>query len=303
MCEGADARLLSVEPPFEEIELDVMIKHNSWARLSVTRAEGATIFVRLTNITAYKEASLALQSALERERETTSAYRSFVSMVSHQFRTPLAILDSSAQRILRRGSNLSTEELATRVQKIRKATTRLTRLVESVLNASKLDAGRMEVNPSSCSLADLVMDICERQREASPNADIRFDVPSEEIQVHCDGMLIEQVVTNLLSNAVKYSGEKPIVEVKIWTDGGRAYCSVRDWGIGIPADELPKIFERFYRARTAVGIAGTGIGLNFAQKIMHLHGGAIQVESYEAAGSLFTFDLPISNVDEAQQAA
>ena len=141
-------------------------------------------------------------------------------------------------------------------------------------------------NPASCDLNELVRDICERQREISSHADIRVDAPDLPIPVHCDSILIEQVVVNLLSNAVKYSGETPVVEVKVWVDGSRAYCSVRDWGIGIPADEVAKIFDRFYRARTASGIAGTGIGLNFAQKIMHLHGGEIQVESYEAGGSI-----------------
>ena len=303
MCEGADARLLQSGTTFDEIELDLPIRKGVWARLSVTKADGGTIFVRLTDISGYKQAAQALQSALDRERETTSAYRSFVSMVSHQFRTPLAILDSSAQRILRRGQNLTHDELVTRVQRIRNATNRLTRLVESVLNAAKLDAGRIELNPMPCNLVDLVGDICERQRELSGHAEIRFSAPDRPVQVHCDSILIEQVVINLLSNAVKYSGEKPVVEVRIWMDGSRAYCSVRDWGIGIPPDEIPKIFERFYRARTASGIAGTGIGLNFAQKIMHLHGGEIHVESYEAAGSMFTFDLPASNVDHTQQAA
>ncbi|HZH52050.1 MAG TPA: ATP-binding protein [Microvirga sp.] len=303
MCEGADPRLLQGETAFEEIELDLLIRKDVWMHLSVTKADGGTIFVRLSDISAYKQAAQALQSALDRERETTNAYRSFVSMVSHQFRTPLAILDSSAQRILRRGSKLSHDELVTRVQRIRNATSRLTRLVESVLNAAKLDAGRIELNPASCNLAELVSEICERQRELSTHAEIRFDAPDSPVQVYCDGILIEQVVINLLSNAVKYSGETPVVEVKIWTEGARAYCSVRDWGIGIPPDEITKIFDRFYRARTATGIAGTGIGLNFAQKIMHLHGGEIQVESYEAAGSLFTFDLPVSNADQAQQAA
>jgi signal transduction histidine kinase len=227
----------------------------------------------LTDISGYKQAAQALQSALDRERETTNAYRSFVSMVSHQFRTPLAILDSSAQRILRRGQNLTHDELVTRVQRIRNATNRLTRLVESVLNAAKLDAGRIELNPASCNLPDLVTEICERQRELSTHADIRLSMPVNAVQVYCDSILIEQVVINLLSNAIKYSGENPVVEVKIWSEGSRAFCSVRDWGIGIPADEMSKIFERFYRARTATGIAGTGIGLNFAQKIMHLHGG------------------------------
>ncbi|SCY79861.1 PAS domain S-box-containing protein [Microvirga guangxiensis] len=303
MCEGADQRLLVAQPPFDEIEIDLLIKKDVWARLSITKADGATIFVRLTDISGYKQVANALQSALDRERETTDAYRNFVSMVSHQFRTPLAILDSSAQRILRRGPNLTPDELSNRIQKIRNAGTRLTRLVESVLNAAKLDAGRIELNPEPCELVYLIMDICERQSELNSHADIRFDVPELPVKVYCDSMLIEQVVLNLLTNAVKYSGENPVVEIKVWTEGARAFCSVRDWGIGIPADELPKIFDRFYRARTASGIAGTGIGLNFAQRIMHLHGGDIQVESYEAGGSLFTFDLPLSNADQAQQAA
>lgn len=303
MCEGADARLLDAGATFDDIELDICIRKDVWARLSVTKADGGTIFVRLTDITGYKQAARALQSALDRERETTVAYRSFVSMVSHQFRTPLAILDSSAQRILRRGQSLTHDELVTRIQRIRNATSRLTRLVESVLSVAKLDAGRIELNPAPCNLIELVGDICERQRELSNHAEIRFRAPEKPVEVYCDAILIEQVIINLLSNAVKYSGESPVVEVKIWMDGSRAYCSVRDWGIGIPADEISKIFDRFYRARTAYGIAGTGIGLNFAQKIMHLHGGEIQVESYEAAGSLFTFDLPVSNIDQSQQAA
>jgi PAS domain S-box-containing protein len=303
MCEGADQRLLNAQPPFEELEYDLLVKKDTWHRLSLTKADGATIFVRLTDISGYKQVAKALESALERERETTNAYRSFVSMVSHQFRTPLAILDSSAQRIIRRGSALTQDELVTRIQKIRNAGTRLTRLVDSVLNAAKLDAGTIELNPAPYNLVDLVTDICERQREVSSQAEIRFDVPEAPVRVYCDGMLIEQVVVNLLSNAIKYSGAAPVVEIKIWMDGSRAYCSVRDWGIGIPAEELPRIFDRFYRASTASGIAGTGIGLNFAQRIMHLHGGEIQVESYEAAGSLFTFDLPIANADQAQKAA
>ncbi|MEZ0170920.1 ATP-binding protein [Microvirga sp. TS319] len=303
MCEGADQRLLVTQPPFEEIEVDVLIKKDIWAHLSVSKADGATIFVRLTDISAYKQVAKALQSALDRERVTTNAYRNFVSMVSHQFRTPLAILDSSAQRILRRGPDLTSDELLGRIQKIRNAGNRLTRLVESVLNAAKLDEGRIELNPEPCDLVQLVMDIGERQSELSSHSKILFQVPDQAIRVYCDTMLIEQVVINLLSNAVKYSGEQPVVEIKVWAEGARAFCSVRDWGIGIPADELPKIFDRFYRARTATGIAGTGIGLNFAQRIMHLHGGDIQVESYEAEGSLFTFDLPLSHADQAQQAA
>ena len=93
--------------------------------------------------------------------------------------------------------------------------------------------------------------MCERQREINSHAEIRVDAPDRPISVHCDSILIEQVVGNLLSNAVKYSGELPVVAVKVWVDGAGGYCSIRDWGIGVPADELGKIFDRFFRARTA----------------------------------------------------
>ena len=111
------------------------------------------------------------------------------------------------------------------------------------------------------------------------------------ISVHCDSMLIEQVVVNLLSNAVKYSGESGCGGQGLDRRVARLLLGSR-LGHRYPGGRIAKIFDRFYRARTASGIAGTGIGLNFAQKIMHLHGGDIQVESYEAGGSMFTFDLP-----------
>jgi PAS domain S-box-containing protein len=303
MCEGAGPELLGDDLPEDNISVDLCLKKDSWVHLSATRADGGTIFVRLTDISGYKRAASALQSALERERETTSAYRNFVSMVSHQFRTPLAILDSSAQRLLRRGDHLTRDEMHTRVQRIRSAATRLTRLVESVLNAARLDAGRMEVKIASCDLVGMVADICERQREMSPQAVIRFEASRKAINVLCDSILIEQVVINLLSNAVKYSDDQPVVDVRVSVRDGRGVCSVRDSGIGIPPDEVSRIFDRFYRARTASGIAGTGIGLNFAQKILHLHGSDIRAESREGVGSIFTFDLSLAAAEDAAAAA
>jgi signal transduction histidine kinase len=116
-------------------------------------------------------------------------------------------------------------------------------------------------------------------------------------------MLIEQVVGNLLSNAVKYSGSASSVEVRIGETEKGVVCSVRDWGIGIPADELDKVFNRFFRARTASGIAGTGIGLNVARQIIQMHGGEIRVESREGEGSIFTFTMPLMGAVQAPQAA
>jgi PAS domain S-box-containing protein len=303
LCEGADDRLLTIGHSFEPLELDLRLQAESWAHLSVSRADQGTVFVRLTDVTPYKKAALALQSALDRERQTTSAYRSFVSMISHQFRTPLAIIDSSAQRLMRRGHQIPEDEIETRIAKIRSAVTRLTRLVESVLNAARIDAGQIEFNPRNCDLLDLVSDICERQRELTPKAVIRLFRPSFPVEVVCDVILIEQVVSNLLSNAVKYSGNTVVVEVEVAVQEERVVCSVRDWGVGIPTDELPRIFDRFYRARTATGIAGTGIGLDVARQILQMHGGDIRAESREGEGSVFTFTMPTATAATAPQAA
>jgi PAS domain S-box-containing protein len=303
ICEGADERLLAAPQPFLGIELDLKFRKDYWAHLSVTQVDGGLIFVRLTDVTAYKQAAHALQSALDREREMTSAYRSFVSMVSHQFRTPLAIVDSSAQRLLRQGPDVPADEIAARMGKIRNATSRLTRLVDSVLNAARLDDGQIELNPSDHDLVRIVSDLCERQRELNPQIAISLIAPDQPLEVRCDGMLIEQVVGNLLSNAVKYSGGATSVEVHIASEGEMVSCSVRDWGIGIPADELGKVFNKFFRARTATGIAGTGIGLNVARQIVQMHGGDIRVESREAEGSVFTFTLPFTSADQAPRAA
>ena len=190
-----------------------------------------------------------------------------------------------------------------RVKKIRDATIRLTRLVEGVLNAAKIDSGQIEIRPSLCDLVELVAEICERQRDITPAFTIRLAAPSHPVELMCDPMLIEQVLVNLLANAIKYSGTSTEIEVCLWAEGDVARCSVRDWGLGIPADELPKVFNRFYRARTAAGIAGTGIGLNVAREIIQMHGGEILVESSEALGSVFSVSIPIRAALAAPQAA
>jgi signal transduction histidine kinase len=172
-----------------------------------------------------------------------------------------------------------------------------------VLNAARLDEGQIQFTPEVHDLVELVSDACERQRELSPGFSIQFEAPEERIAVNCDGLLVEQVVANLLSNAVKYSGRSGRIAVRLCVEGNVVRCSVRDWGIGIPADEVSRIFDRFYRARTASGIAGTGIGLDVARQISRLHGGDIAVESREGEGSTFIFTMPVTGAEHPSKAA
>lgn len=239
-----------------------------------------------------KERTADLEEALERETRLRELYKGFVSMVSHQFRTPLSIVDSSAQRMIRRGRGMSEEEIRERAGKIRTAILRLTRLVSSTLNAAKLDAGEIDFAPRRCDLGKLIVEACERQTETTP--DRRFVMELDRLPdcVSCDPLLIAEVVTNLLSNAVKYSACPDPIEIVAEVDDTWIYINVSDSGVGIPDDERDKLFERFFRARTSVGVEGTGIGLHVARTIARMHRGDVISVPRQSGGSTFVLKIP-----------
>ncbi|MCV0396318.1 MAG: HAMP domain-containing histidine kinase [Rhizobiaceae bacterium] len=286
-------------------------RHALWQVLAAILGimiSGAVLSIRLVStLRRVRSAERSLRAArelekeLERERAVSRFYRDFASTISHQFRTPLAIIDSSMQRLSRRGERVTATEIAERVGRVRTATRRLARLVERTLDAARLDTGQIEVHLQSFDLVGLVRGICERHREHTPGRRINFVAAgrsgSAEICTRCDPVMIEHIVDNLISNAVKYSPPDKPVEVRVEAHDGAALCSVRDEGVGIPAREMPRLFERFFRASTASGVPGTGIGLNLARNLARMQGGDIDVETCEGAGSTFTLRLPL--VEEA----
>jgi len=212
--------------------------------------------------------------------------------VSHQFRTPLSIVDSSAQRMIRRGKDMSEEEIRERAGKIRMAILRLTRLVSSTLNATKLDAGEIDFTVRRCDLGKLIVEACERQKETTPNR--RFSIELDRLPdwVSCDPLLIEQVVANLISNAVKYSPPPEPIDIGADVDERWIEIKVSDRGVGFSEDERDNLFDRFFRAKTAVGVEGTGIGLHVARTIARMHGGDVAAFQREGGGSTFVLRIP-----------
>lgn len=239
-----------------------------------------------------EESSRELSRALDRERKVNALQRQFVSMASHEFRTPLTIIDGAAQRLARRKGEYSTDFIAEKSQQIRQAVSRMVELMESILSFEKLEVGAIQVNLSECRLDEIVLGCCAQQRGLSKNFNIIVDVEALPRTIMADGSALAQVFTNLLSNAVKYSANSRTIEVRGWSDGDYARVSVRDYGLGIDADDLPHMFERYFRARTSTGIAGTGIGLNLVKMIVDLHGGTVEIESKKGQGSTFTVSLP-----------
>jgi len=270
-----------------------------WIQLSASRTPTGSVVARLADVTVYKDASAALQAGLEKEQEIARLHRDFVSMASHQFRTPLAIIDAAAQRMTRIRESHLLESMPEHMAIVRTEASKMAALINSLLHSARLDSGDVEFSPRPTLLAALVQDTCQRQIDISPTIDLHVDTAGLPPAVTCDPLLIEQILTNLLSNAVKFSGVQPRIEVSGLRKGSEALIAVRDNGVGIPREDLERIFQRFNRARTAKGIAGTGIGLNLAYRLATLHGGTLEVESEVGAGSCFTLRLPISPPNEA----
>ncbi len=233
-----------------------------------------------------------LERAFAREHDAAEFYRGFAAMVSHQFRTPLAIIDSNVQRLVRRGHDVTPAEVAQRAERIRASIRRLTDLVESTLNAARLDAEQIALEGDTHDLRALVAAACERQREASPERTLHQELPPEPVSAWCEPVLVDSILSNLLSNALKYSPAESMVTVSVGRTGDRSWCAVHDKGVGIPADETARVFERFYRASTAGDVRGTGIGLNLAQALAQRQNGEITVTSEAGEGATFTLWLP-----------
>ncbi|MDI7861819.1 PAS domain-containing sensor histidine kinase [Rhizobiaceae bacterium n13] len=277
---------------------ELELARGSWLMVTLRRTRHGTSVLRLADISTYKRAARTLENALAREQNLRQLYSDFVSMVSHQFRTPLAIIDSGAQRMLRRGAAMSMDEVVNRATKIRSAASRLAGLVEATLDAARMEAGEIEFRPQPSNLAAIVQDLCERQYDLHPERNFRFDLDDLPEEVSFDPILIDQVIDNMISNAIKYSPADSEIRIQGYVERGNVALSVEDRGVGIPSDEMPRIFGRYFRARTAAGIQGTGIGLYVAREIARLHGGDIHVASEEGRGTSVTLKIPLVPVEE-----
>ena len=252
---------------------------------------GAPIEIqRLTS--CFAKAGADVREALRQEKLLSAQQRKFVALVSHEIRTPLAIIDGAAGALQRRRTRMSDEKIESNLCKIRGSVTRLTRLMESTLTASRLEAGAMSVNPRPFDLRSLLDQLVEERRAISGHAAIYAKIDDLPDTVEVDDRLIYIVFDNLVSNAVKYGGDSPKVEIYGRVEQSAVAVTVRDYGLGIPADELPKVGQPYFRASTADGFPGSGVGLNTVKSIVAKHGGDMQIESELGVGSTFTVRFP-----------
>ncbi|MDP5280710.1 PAS domain-containing sensor histidine kinase [Sphingomonas sp. DG1-23] len=257
-----------------------------------------------TRTAEVKQKNSELARLLEQEREVNALQRRFVAMVSHEFRTPLTIIDAAAQRLARVKETPTHAYLAEKSVQIKGSVARMVELMESILAAGRLQTGVIDINKKTCSLADIVQSCVKHRQEVCTSHRIHADLSGLPAEVHVDPRAMERVFGNLLSNAIKYAPRAPDIYVRGWVDDATLHISVRDTGIGIDEEDLARLFEPYFRAQSAAGIAGTGIGLNIVREIIGMHGGQISVASQSGQGSTFTVSLPLDNQSpEIQEAA
>jgi two-component system, OmpR family, sensor kinase len=264
------------------------------AQATVVFRNNAIELMRSQRVLARQAAMLEEQ--LAQEQRLALAQRNFISMASHEFRTPLTVIDGHARRLMKVRDSLSPAEIDERAGKIRAAVLRLTHLIDNLLNSARLIDGGAEMyfHPEDLDLTVLLREVCQLHREMVPSAEIaeRFNAPA--IPMVGDSKLLFQAFSNLLSNAVKYSPGGGAVEVGAEIAGHEAVVTIADRGIGIPAGDLNRLFERYHRGGNVSGIVGTGVGLYLVKMAIDLHAGGIEVKSKEGEGTRFTVRLPIT---------
>lgn len=246
---------------------------------------------RIEMLLRSRRLSLQLQTALEQERTLKELKSRFVSVVSHEFRSPLNTIFGFS-RLLER--DLPHSRRTDFLHRIQAAIKRMVVMLDDVLILSKTEAGRLASNSPPLAIMPFCQKIIEEIKySTSTGHAIKFNCEDECVTVYMDETLLRHVLNNLLSNAIKYSAPDSTVELKLQCQKEAVIFEVRDEGIGIAAADTERLFESFYRASNVGSIPGTGLGLSIVKQAVEQHGGTISFTSEVNVGTTFTVTLPL----------
>jgi two-component system phosphate regulon sensor histidine kinase PhoR len=241
------------------------------------------------------DGSLVLLQNLTELRRLETVRRDFIANISHELRTPVASLKALSET-LQEGAIDDPAVAKDFLNKINTETDRLAQMVNELGELSRLESGELSLELEPIAVAEIVEEVTEMLKAQVDRAGLSLgvDIPPNLPEAQGDRERLEQVLVNLLHNAIKFTPSGGRIYLSAKAEGGNVLISVADTGVGIPADDLSRIFERFYKADKARAGGGTGLGLAIARHIIESHGGKIWAESIEGKGSTFTFTLPIA---------
>ncbi|SDN29253.1 ATP-binding protein [Polaromonas sp. JS666] len=255
------------------------------------KREATLIFV--VDATARLQAELTQRQTLQRQTELNDMKSRFISVASHEFRTPLAFILSSAELLKHYGDRLPEPEKADVIATIETGVRRMTQMLDRVLLLGKVEAQMLEFQPAQVNLQVLCQDLVEdaRIQHSEAGCELALEFEAWPATGLFDEKLLRHIFGNLLSNAIKYSQQGGKILFRVSSSEGRVAFEVSDQGIGIPAEELPHLFEWFHRASNVGEIQGTGLGLAIVKNSVDLHGGRIEVASVVGQGTRFTVTI------------
>nr|WP_242055522.1 ATP-binding protein [Nostoc flagelliforme] len=235
-----------------------------------------------------------ISKALQQEIELSELKSRFITMTSHEFRTPLTTILSSAELLEYYSQNWSQEKKVEHLQRIQASVEQMTHLLNDVLLLGKAEAGKLQYQPCPANLFKFCSDLVEElQLGDGKKHTIEFIKKFECNTIYMDEKLLRSILSNLLSNAIKYSSKGSIVQLIVYCHLKDIVFQVKDCGIGIPAEDIPRLFDPFHRARNVNDIPGTGLGMAIVKKAVDLHRGQITVNSQIDVGTIFTVILPL----------
>ncbi|WP_299404927.1 AAA family ATPase [Acaryochloris sp. IP29b_bin.148] len=262
--------------------------------LETLRLLCAQAAISLENAYLYEDLQQS-QAREQAEREINELKSRFISMTSHEFRTPLTAILGTTELIKHYGQSWDSEKQHSYLDRIQKNVKHMTGLLDDVLVLSKADADKVEFNPIKINLDGFCCNLVEElQLNTKPNQTIELAIQGEHLNPYADEKILRQILSNLLSNAIKYSPEDSIIGFDVVLSDDEVTFFVQDQGIGIPEADQQYLFESFHRATNVGQIQGTGLGLTIVKKSVELHRGTITFESIVDQGTTFIVKLPIT---------
>ncbi len=260
-----------------------------------TSAENEVMAI-IRDITERKQVETDIRNALEKEKELNELKSRFVTMASHEFRTPLATIFSSSELLEYYSHKWSEDKKIKHQQRIQSSVKHMTGLLDDVLLIGKAEAGKLEFQPKLIDIIQFCRDLVEEVQVTTTSHTISLCIQEQlsKMEGMIDDKLLRHIIINLLTNAVKYSPEGREVIFDLKCDRTSAIFAIQDEGIGISVEDQQKLFESFHRGKNVSNIPGTGLGLAIVKKSVDLHGGTITVQSQLEVGTKFTVILPLN---------
>jgi PAS domain S-box-containing protein len=258
-----------------------------------TEALNNTISKLEEEVTERKKAEEEVRKSLEKERELNELKTKFVSIASHEFRTPLSTVLSSAALIQQYKDKKDYDKQDKHIQRIKSSVNHLTQILNDFLSLGKLEEGKVDIKVERVEVTNFLHEITEEvQSFLKEGQTLDVNCRSEVKHIETDSRVLRNIMFNLISNASKYSEPGKAIEIGFSHENGTILLSITDQGIGIPKEDQKHLFDRFYRASNAGQIQGTGLGLNIVKRYAELLGGEIYFKSEYGKGSTFYISIP-----------